>query len=77
MPTIPSPSPEQKRQLLERKKNIQERDQRTAAVLRQFESHGEERRAAVQSINPFDPPVRTVTLPPQTIGPPRCSHNCC
>ncbi|XP_037042153.1 uncharacterized protein LOC119078650 isoform X2 [Bradysia coprophila] len=71
MPPIPSPSPEQKRLLLERKKNIEERDQRTANVLKQFEKHGDDRRAAVQSINPFDPPVRTITLPPQTIGQPQ------
>lgn len=77
MPTIPSPSPEQKRLLIERKKNIDERDQRTANVLKQYEKHGEDRRAATQSINPFDPPVRTIILPPQTIGQPqsRCLLN--
>ncbi len=71
MPPIPSPSPEQKKRLLERKKNVEKRDQRTANVLRQYEEHGDDRRAAVQSMNPFADHVRTITLPPQTIAPPQ------
>lgn len=74
MPRIPPPSPEQKRRLEQRKQNIEARDQRTATSIREHEEHGENRRANIQSVNPFEDNVRTITLPPQTIASPhsRC-----
>lgn len=67
MPPIPSPSPETKRRLLERKRNIEERDRRIAEIVKQYEEQGENRRANIQTINPFAENVRTITLPPQTL----------
>lgn len=71
MPPLPSPSPEQIRRLQERKRTIQERDHRTANTLRQYEEHGDERRSNLQTIDPFASNIRTIKLPPQTIGPPQ------
>lgn len=76
MPVIPPPSPETRSRLIQRKQNIEERDRRTADTLRQYEEQGENRRAAVQSINPFEENIRTITLPHQTIPSPnsRCYY---
>ncbi|KAG4078621.1 hypothetical protein HA402_015211 [Bradysia odoriphaga] len=62
---------EQNRDSDERRQNIEDRDRRVATTLRQYEELGQSRRAAVQSVNPFEERVRTITLPPQTIAPPQ------
>ncbi len=71
-----TPSPERRAKTRQQRKIIEDRDRRVANVLEQYKEQGENRRAAVQSNNPFDDRVRTVTLPPQTIGPPqsRCYY---
>lgn len=70
----PTPSPERKRRLLEQKQAIEERDRRIASLIRQYEEQGQNRRAAVQTIKPFDSNVRTITLPPQTIPSPNSRY---
>lgn len=67
MPRIPPPSPERRSILVQRKQNIEARDRRTATSIREHEEHGENRRANIQSINPFDDNITTIKLPPQTI----------
>lgn len=76
MPPLPQPSPEQRRILLQRKRNIEERDLRTADVLRHYEEHGESRRDNIQSINPFEDNIRTTKLPSQTIRSPQARYYC-
>lgn len=76
MPPIPPPSPEKRASLIQRKQNIERRDRRTAEVLRQYEEQGENRRAALKRINPFEGNIRTTILPAQTIPSPnsRCYY---
>lgn len=74
MPRIPPASPEQRRILDQRKQNIEARDRRTATSIREHEEHGENRRANIQSINPFEDNIRTTTLPPQTIPSPHSRY---